>query len=188
MRAAGLRRAKSRSWKLLFDDLVGALLGWCFVRATGDASSGNGPALLGALLNLKSLRDTSCRSLDVEISARLVSRADPNVRPTVALLSALFGKTLVERTEIYHNSLVGPVADLLFAVACPHFEVNSFPLDVDYLGRRAHLVTYRRGGEVFYIHCSTDRAFVRVQKRSDGIERGIFHDQNHHGRRKHLRQ
>ena len=67
-------------------------------------------------------------------------------------------------------------ADLLFAVAYRHFEVNSSSFDVDYLGRRAHLVAYRRGGEVSYIHCSADRAFTCVQKRSNGIERGIFHD------------
>src|SRR4029077_5311778 len=127
-------------------------------------------------------------SLEVEISARLVSRADCNVRPTVPLLPALFGKALVERTKIDHNSLVGSAADLLVAVACRYFEVNSFSLDVDYLGRRPHLVAYRRGSEVLYIYCSADRAFTCVQKRSDCIERRIFHDQNHHGRRKHLRQ
>src|ERR1700675_3833612 len=127
-------------------------------------------------------------SLEVEISARLVSRAGCNVRPTVPLLPALFGKALIERTKIDPKSLVGSPAHLLIAVACRHFEVNSFSLDVDYLGRRSHLVAHRRSSEVPYIYCSADRAFTCVQKRSDGIERGIFHDQNHHGRRKHLRQ
>jgi hypothetical protein len=55
-------------------------------------------------------------------------------------LLALFGKALVERTKIDHNSLVGSAANLLIAVACRHFEVNSFSLDVDHLGRRPHLV------------------------------------------------
>ena len=108
--------------------------------------------------------------------------------PTVPLLSALFGKALVERTKIDHNSLVRSAADLLVGVACRHFEVNSFSLDVDYLGRRPHLVACRRCSEVLYIYCCADRAFTCVQKRFDCIERGIFHDQNHHGRRKHLRQ
>jgi len=39
------------------------------------------------------------------------------------------------------------LADTLKSIA----EVNSLSLDVDYLGRRAHLVAYRRGGEVPYI-------------------------------------
>jgi hypothetical protein len=55
-------------------------------------------------------------------------------KPTVPLLPALLGKALVERTKIDHNSLVGSAADLLVAVARRRFEVNSFPLDVDYLG------------------------------------------------------
>src|SRR6476660_5447631 len=112
----------------------------------------------------------------------------PQCQPTVVLVAPLFGKALVERTKIDHNSLVGSAADLLYAVACRQLEVNSFSLNVDYLGRRAHLVAHRRGGEVLYIYCSADRAFTCIQKRSDGIERGVFHDQNHHGRRKHLRQ
>src|ERR1700722_14240458 len=106
----------------------------------------------------------------------------------VPLLPALFGKALVERMKIDHNALVGSAADILIVVACRYFEVNSFSLDVDYLGRRSHLVAHRRSSEVPYIYCSADRAFTCVQKRFDGIERGIFHDQNHHGRRKHLRQ
>src|SRR6266702_2269538 len=157
-------------------------------QATPNRVMANRPHCLAPSSTQKPRRDTLCKSLEVEISARLVSRAGRNVRLTVALLPALFGKALVERTKIDHNSLVGSAADLLFAVACGHFEVNSFSLDVDYLGRRAHLVAYRRGGEVFYIYCSADRAFTCVQKRSDGIERGVFHDQDHHGRRKHLRQ
>src|SRR5712672_600219 len=107
---------------------------------------------------------------------------------TVSLVAPLFGKALVERTKIDHDSLVGSAADLFYAVACRHLEVNSFSLNVDYLSRRAHLVAYRRGGEVLYIYCSADRAFTCIQKWSNGIERGVFHDQNHHGRRKHLRQ
>jgi hypothetical protein len=98
--------------------------------------NGESTSLLGALLNSKPRHDTLCKSLEVEISARFVSRAGCNVRPTVPLLPALFGEVLVERTKIDHNSLVGPAADLLIAVACRHFEVNSVSLDVDYLGRR----------------------------------------------------
>jgi hypothetical protein len=58
---------------------------------------------------------------------------------------------------------VGSAADLLYAVACRHLEVNSLSLDVDYLGRRAHLVAHRRGREVLYIYCSADRAFTCIQ-------------------------
>ena len=58
---------------------------------------------------------------------------------------------------------MGSAADLFYAVACRHLEVNSFSLNVDYLGRRAHLVAYRRGGEVLYIYCSADRAFTCIQ-------------------------
>src|ERR1700682_5123623 len=92
------------------------------------------------------------RVLRSRLAHAFVSRAGCNVRPTVPLLPALFGKALIERTKIDHNSLVGSAADLLIAVACRHFEVNSFSLDVDYLGRRPHLVAYRRGSEVFYIY------------------------------------
>src|SRR6476660_9679229 len=66
------------------------------------------------------------------LGARLVSRAGRNIRPTVALGAPLFGKALVERTKIDHNSLVGSAADLLYAVARRHPEVNSLSLDVDY--------------------------------------------------------
>jgi len=62
--------------------------------------------------------------------------------------SPLFGKALVERTKIDDNSLVG--SGLLYAVACRHVEVNSLSLDVDYLGRRAHL-GLQAGGEVLCI-------------------------------------
>src|SRR5580704_9963764 len=107
---------------------------------------------------------------------------------TLWLRHALFSESLVERTKIDHDSLVASLADLLFAVACRHFEVNSLSIDGNYLGRRAYLVAYRRGGEVLYIHCNTDGAFACVQKRPDGIERRVLHDQNHDGRRKYLRQ
>jgi hypothetical protein len=99
-----------------------------------------------------------------------------------------FGKTLIERAKIDHNSLVVPAADLVYAVTCGHFKVDPFPVDPDYLGGRAYLAADWRGGQVSYIHCSADRAFTRIQERSDGIERSVFHDQNHYGRRKHLRQ
>ena len=111
-----------------------------------------------------------------------------NVRPTLRRYLRFFGKALIERAKIDHNSLVAPAADLVYAVTCGHFKVDPFPLDPDYLGGRTHLAAYWRGSQVFYIHCSTDRAFTRVQEGSDGIERSVFHDQNHYGRRKHLRQ
>ena len=94
-----------------------------------------------------------------------MSRAGRDVGPSVSLVAPLFCKALVERTKIDHDSLVGSAADLLYAVACRHLEVNSFSLDVDYLGRRAHLVTYRRGGEVLYIYCKVRpaRSFRRLR-------------------------
>ncbi len=52
-------------------------------------------------------------------------------------------KALVERTKIDYNSLVSSAADLFEAVGCRHPEVNSFSLDVDYLGRRAYVETLR---------------------------------------------
>src|SRR5580704_2719149 len=107
---------------------------------------------------------------------------------TLWLRHALFGESLVERTKIDHDSLVASLADLLCAVACRHFEVNSLSVDADDLGRRAYLAAYWRGREVLYIHCDTDGAFAGVEKRLDGIERRVLHDQNHNGRRKHLRQ
>src|ERR1700675_3492049 len=64
------------------------------------------------------------------LAATLKSTRFPSDR-TVPLLPALFGKALVERTKIDHNSLVGSAADLLIAVACRHFEVNSFSLRSD---------------------------------------------------------
>jgi hypothetical protein len=84
-------------------------------------------------------------ALPLRVRVRLRGAARQNHRrdrpaPTVPLLSALFGKALVERTKIDHNSLVRSAADLLIAVACRHFEVNSFSLDVDYLGRRPQAV------------------------------------------------
>src|SRR5205814_1921069 len=108
--------------------------------------------------------------------------------PTAWLTRCFFSKSLVERTKIDHDSLVTSLADLLFAVACRHFEVNSLSVDADDLGRRVYVVAYWRGGEVLYVHCNTDCAFACVQKRPDGIERRVLHDQDHHGRRKHLRQ
>src|SRR5262245_40346053 len=110
------------------------------------------------------------------------------VRLTAMLVAPLFGMALVDRTKMRPTSLVRSATDLLCAVACRHLEVNSFSLDVDYLGRRAHLVANRRGGEVPYIYCRADRTFTCIQKRSDGVECGVFHYQNHHGRRQHLRQ
>ena len=117
---------------------------------------------------------------------RLLSQ--DNVRLTLRRHLRFFGKALIERAKIDHNSLVAPAADLVYAITCGHFKVDPFPLDPDYLGGRADFAAYWRGGQVFYIHCSADRAFTRVQERSDGIERSVFHDQNHYGRRKHLRQ
>ena len=71
----------------------------------------------------KPRHDTLYKSLEVEISARLVSRAGCNVRPTVPL-PALFSKALVERTKIDHSSVVGSAGDVLIAVARRHFEVG----------------------------------------------------------------
>ena len=51
----------------------------------------------------------------------------PMVETIESLQSALFGKGLVERTKIDHNSLVRSAANLLTAVACRHFEVIRFP-------------------------------------------------------------
>jgi hypothetical protein len=65
--------------------------------------------------------------------------------------SPLFGKALVERTKIDDNSLAGSAASLC-AVACRHLEVNSLSLDVDYLGRRAHLGL--RAGRRSAVHLS----------------------------------
>src|SRR5450631_1651060 len=141
--------------------------------------------LSSALFLPASIRRPHLKIRDVPKKIRLA--ACP-VGPTAWLLHALFSKSLVERTKIDHDSLVASLADLLFAVACRHFEVNSLSIDADDLGRRAYLVAYWRGGEVLYIHCNTDCAFACVQKRLNGIERRVLHDQNHHGRRKHLRQ
>ena len=75
----------------------------------------------------------------------------------------LFCKAFVERTKIDHNSLVGSAADLLYAVACRHREVNSFSLGV-ITSAVAHTSWPKgRGGEVLYIYCSADRAFTCIQ-------------------------
>jgi hypothetical protein len=89
-----------------------------------------------------------------------------DARPSVSLVAPLLAKrSLNERRSITIRRWVPlPIS---YAVACRHLEVNSISLDVDYLGRRAHLVTYRRGGEVLYIP-GTDRAFTCIQKRPDG--------------------
>src|SRR5439155_21378654 len=68
------------------------------------------------------------------------------------LLAAFFGKALVERTKVDHDSLVSAIADLLCAVAGRHLEVNSFALDLDDLGRRPYVAADRRGGGMAYIH------------------------------------
>jgi hypothetical protein len=79
-----------------------------------------------------------------------------------ALVAAFLGEALVERTKIDHDSLVGSAADFFYAVACRHLEVDSLPFNVDYLGCRAHVATYRRGGEMSYIYRRADRALTSI--------------------------
>src|SRR5260370_20808440 len=110
---------------------------------------------------------------------RGTSAPDSETRTHLALKN-LFGEALVERTKIDHDSLVGSAADFFYAVACRHLEVDSLPFNVDYLGCRAHVATYRRGGEMSYIYRRADRALTSIQKLPHGIERGRFHDHDHH--------
>src|SRR6516164_1586807 len=102
--------------------------------------------------------------------------------------SALFGKARIERTKIDHDSLVGSATDLFCAIACGYFETNSFSIDFDHLGRRGHVATDRGSCEMSYIYRRADRALICIQEWPDSIESGIFHGQNHHRRRQHLRQ
>ncbi|NOJ41471.1 hypothetical protein HCN58_17990 [Bradyrhizobium sp. WSM 1791] len=91
-----------------------------------------------------------------------VSQAGRNVRPTVGLVAPRF-KALVGRTNVDHHRL-NAAADLLYAITCRHLELNSLSLEVDYLGRSAHVVAYRRGGAVLYVYCSADRALDEARE------------------------
>jgi hypothetical protein len=52
-----------------------------------------------------------------------VSRAGRNVRPTVSLVTPLFGEARVERTKIDHGSLVGSAAHALLKSGSPSIAV-----------------------------------------------------------------
>src|SRR5262245_9600662 len=100
-------------------------------------------AIAGSLPGTRPRRDTRFRAFEL--------------RP------ALPGEALVERTKIDDDSLVGPVADLLLAVAGRHFEVDPSSLDVDHLGRRRYVAADRRGREVSYVYGGADCAFTHLQ-------------------------
>jgi len=61
----------------------------CLAAVSDKDDCGN--LMYGFLSGMNASR--SCKSLEVEINARLMSRAGSNIWPTVALRSALFGTT-----------------------------------------------------------------------------------------------
>src|ERR1700743_1491278 len=98
------------------------------------------------------------------------------------------GEPVIERTQLDHGSLMSSVADLFDLVARRNLEFDVPAFDPGYLGFGADFVTDRRSRKVPYVDGAADRALAWLQERTDRIERGIFHDQDHYGRRKHLRQ
>ena len=80
------------------------------------------------------------------------------------------------------------VADLFRLVAGRNLEFDSLPFDPDDLGFGSNIVAHRRSGKVPDIYRSAHRALAHIQKRPDGIEGCVFHDQDHNRGRQHLRQ
>src|ERR1700676_1675231 len=103
------------------------------------------------------------------------------------LAPVFFDTALVERTKIDHHSLMSSTADLFHLVARRTLEFDCFSLDLDYLGFGTNIMTYGCSGKMPYIYRRTDRALTQIQKWPDGAEGGVFHDQDHHGSRQHLR-
>src|SRR5258708_2300662 len=80
------------------------------------------------------------------------------------------------------------IADLFCLVARRHLEFNFLSVDADHLGFGTDFMTDGRSSKVPYIDRGTERALTRIQKWPNGIESGVFHDQDHDGSRQHLRQ
>ncbi len=79
-------------------------------------------------------------------------------------------------------------ADLFRLVARRHLEFDSLALDLDDLGFGPNLMTDGRGGKMPDIDRGADRALALLEIRPDRGKRRVFHDQDHHRRRQHLRQ
>lgn len=99
----------------------------------------------------------------------------------------LFGKALVERTNIDNNPPVSAGADLFHPVGCRYLEVDPPSFDLDYLSCRLNVTTCRCGSKMSHFHGSADCTLACIQKWFDGIQCGVFHHQDHHGGRQHLR-
>src|ERR1035438_6114233 len=96
-------------------------------------------------------------------------------------------RRLDERTKNDHHALMSSIAHLSHLVASRHLEFDSISLDLDYLGFGTDIMTYGCSGKMPYIYRRTDRALTHIQKWLDSAEGGVFHDQDHHGGRQHLR-
>src|SRR3954471_24399734 len=121
-------------------------------------------------------------SADYALHLRLWStRGSGSANPPYDLPLALPRQPLIERAEIDHHSPMRAVADLFRLVVRRHLELDALALDLDHLGVGADLVTDRGGGEMPDVDCGANRALARIEIGPDRIQRGVFHDQDHHG-------
>src|ERR1043165_8240092 len=83
---------------------------------------------------------------------------------------------------------MGADADLLIVVARAHFEFQLAAIDFGQLGLGENAMANGRGGEMLQAHSGPHTGFAGLEIGLHGIQRGIFHEQHHHWRRKHRRQ
>ena len=98
------------------------------------------------------------------------------------------GQPFIEPAQVDHHPLMGAATDLLDLVARGHVERDAAAVDPGHLGFGRHFVPDRRGRQMADVDRGPDRALARIQVAPDGIERGVFHGQDHHRRGKHGRQ
>src|SRR5436190_9320774 len=79
-------------------------------------------------------------------------------------------------------------ADRFRLVARRHLEFDLPSLDLDDLGFGADLMADGGRGKMPDIDRGADRALARIEIWPDRGERRVFHEQDHHRRRQHLRQ
>ncbi len=83
---------------------------------------------------------------------------------------------------------MGAAADLLQLVVRRDLEFDFLAIDAHHLGFGADLLANGGRGKMLYVDRSADRALARIEIRPDRGQRGVFHEQDHHRRRQHLRQ
>src|SRR5580700_6956582 len=118
----------------------------------------------------------------------------PSLSPTSRSLLPIGRRPVLRRhslddpRDIDDHALVGPGADLLFAIHRPHAEEDLATVSARDFSMAYDLAPDRRRHQMPHVDVRTDGALARLEVLLYGIQRRIFHDENQVRRREYRRQ